>query len=463
MSFISDLIAWATSGTRDAEYSDAKKAAGWEIGEPPVARRWNAREYERDTLINYTKHLAEAAHTAPPQASVDDLCGGFLSTSWHKPTDSINTTWTGIVIVDACLGFNTSTNRPFIWVLRNDGDIYKITGCWDYSATPLLSSAVTLSYPTTPDRVLSLCADSEYLYVLWDTSAGNYRVTKFTYAGAEVWTTDTGVLSALGASGECDKIILADADNVAVTLPTYAFGDVLNRTIGILTKAAGTMTSGTGSWVSGTGDAMDYQNAKIVSNGDHIFWVGYQLNTERYYYLMSAKISSPATSDYASSSIRVESASEPWTWPKGLVNIGGDIVITCPDGAVGVYSITDEDVKWPFYFNAASGFPANLEDAQDVVAGFDGQRLWYHFLYYDSGPPRNNNIIQVIPAGEINGRVHYGGPAGTNTHTAGNPIAIETATFQDTYVDGKLIFDGQDMWWVRRNGYVYRLTNPGAR
>jgi hypothetical protein len=400
--------------------------------------------------------IAHENGTCPPQST--NRCSPFLYYQWANPGGAPNAIATGLTIRDSAVGWDDTTETPFLWVLSTGGDIYKVTGAWDFYSSPVLSSSVSLAYPSTPDDVFSVCEDGGYLYVVWsdDTSTpGNYQVTKFdAYTLAEVWTSDTGK-EYQGAEGV--KIINCSTDSCAISIPLDTISEPW-RGIIIVAKSSGSALFGTGSWVSGSGDSTDYKCSKLVSNGSHVFWIGFQDNSPsaNEWFLHSASISDPTTSSYSSVSLVT---TEYWyEAPTGILRLGQNIITSTVSGEFRLTVISSGATVT--LFTVPSDFVpyATVGDAYDSDIGFDGMNVWVRLLRQDASSAQDTMLLQ-IPAMEFGARAEYlSTPERTfPTHH------IELNSAVTAYPVGHMMFDGNDLWLALRGGTILRIANPGAR
>lgn len=398
--------------------------------------------------------------TKPPQATINDLCGGLVIYQTHNPAATPNALVTSATWVDSCIGWDAVKSIPYI-IVTNGTYITPVIGCWDYSGSPVLDDDLELTFSATPDHIGALCCDADYLYVMWCLESGNWQVSKFAqssgrYTGSPLWTADTGSAWSGDPHTEVHAMCIADSTHIAAMVSN---GDVNERKICIITTTSGAVASGTGSWVSGAGDKFASQNKKLVSDGTHVFWIQYQGVSTVEYFLMSAKISNPTTSDYASAPLGTFDASYPYTFPHGICRVGEGILISAPNGKVQLYSTTDGAVYGMFDFGGTGFLTSDYLGDQDVVIGFDGQNVWLHFVITDTGHARQTNILRKIPAGIIS----YRGDSGNDYSIYTSAVILNVSAHEDVYVAGKLLFDGLDMWFVTRDGNAYRVVNPGGR
>ena len=120
--------------------------------------------------------------TAPPQATPEQICAGLPEQDWSDPTATINSVDTGDVIYDSCVGYNHESGRYFLWVLHDDMSIHIVSGCGDYSAAPAVSAAVSFNWSVTPDEILAIASDADFLFVAWRQTAGPLYISKFRVA-----------------------------------------------------------------------------------------------------------------------------------------------------------------------------------------------------------------------------------------------------------------------------------------
>jgi hypothetical protein len=441
----------------------ADRAAGWRQLNDTIFENGNITE----SALNPETVSRLVGTTRPPHATPQDMCSGLLATQILNPVLPPNNKSTELTIIDSCCGWDEVNGKPKLIILDDSGDIYSVSGPWIYTACPEVDSPVlSLTYPSTPDHVAAICCDGDYLYVMWCLESGNWQVSKFgktggVYGGTPSWTADTGIVWA--DEGYVHGVCVIDADGSSLAAMGDAGGATTShRKIAIISKSAGGVTSGTGSWASGYGDSFDFQNRKLVSDGTHVFWIQFQTAAEnRTHFMMSAKISDPTTSDHTWYSIGTVVSADKYTHPRGLLCVNDNIIFSRPNGAVSMFSTSDEAIYYLFDFSGLSFLAVDYEGDQDVLLGFDGTNVLAHFVFTDPNNARQVNMLKKIPAGIISrmGASLPGEAVGIDV----NSVVIETAEHEDTYTAGKLIFDMIDMWFITSAGYIFRIANPGVR
>ncbi|MCK9556298.1 hypothetical protein M0R36_10905 [bacterium] len=409
---------------------------------------------ESQTLAALLKNLSD---TAPPQASPNALCEGLPNAvdKWHDPAAFPNTLTTGVAIRDACLGWGTDT-RPFLWVSHGDDSIAKLTGCWDYEGAPALAAAVSPSYPSTPDMVLAICCDSDYLYIAWCATAGDIQVTKFDAATlAEVWTCDTGVTSS--AYEDRIRLIVANTSNLAILLPGNCDDGTVGYGVAIITKSDGTIYPKT-SVAAGVGVSFVPESGALVSDGTAVYflWLDNVGGGTRDYTLSRTVI---ATRTNTNTLIRQVTVPNWGTYPGGLVAVSaGRILIPCCNGEVDLY---DDGTVYNQFDIDATAWDGVGASEYGLPVGFDGLNVWLGFLLYGEQPAGYHRLVKA-PA-SVCAPVLGATPPASHPVISPSFVALEADTRPANAWPGNMVFDGRDMWLVHPDGHVYRLTAPGMR
>lgn len=462
MSLIQDLVEWASSGDVSPAYDDAKKALGWLVGEPPSAPSWNEVELARDRMINRVKKISMSKGSGPPAQTPAGLCSEqIFGFDWSNVSNAYNNHTLPEEVQDACVCWDSTTETPFILALLTDGTIEKVSGCWDYESA-ISHEAIEPTYAATPDDVHALCCDGTNVYIAWSTDAGNIRISAHALSdleGAAAWTLDT-TKAYDAAYSERIRLIYCTGGHVAMKVPTGAMDS--KSDVYIATSAGALVGHGNGSWITGHGDSCD-SRARLVYAAGHVWIIQYQSGTTRYYHLISFKVTSPSTSDFATLDLGDFDQDETWTHPKALVWVNNGFTIMNGKGEIQLY-----EPVGPVYnevFGVVDIDPApNFEGNQDVLLTHDGQNVWALLGHTSTGPVFiERHVAYKIPAGGLKSI----GVEPTSMSLARGAVVIESqandAAIEETDIGGRLLFDGMDVWCILRSGMVFRITNPGGR
>lgn len=463
MGILTKIREWASSGDRE-QPTDEYIAEGWQRLHRPPRQYWNWVENARDKMINAIVDAAESSRTTPGQAVASELCEGFVTATskWHDPASFPNVLATGVSIKDACLGYDAVNEVPFLWVAYGDASIAKLTGPWEYDAAPSLSAAVTLDYPSTPDYVLAICCDADYLYVAWCVTDGDIQVTKFnasTYA--EVWTTDTGMTST--TYGVYARLIVASTLRLALLLPGNCDdGAAVGEGVGILLKSDGTFTPGFGDWAGGAGYGFAPESGRLVSDGTHVYWLLTAANgpDDNDYVLHSAKITDPTTSDYDPLTIcTVANTGTGADRPTGLICLGvSRLVAACPNGSTYILDPGNDDAD-DLVTPAEYGI-GGANDNVEMMLGFDGLNVWIYAVAACFESVNGAMTLFKLPSGYCDPHLPN---TGDQTEVWLNRIVLGEGETTSNALAGEFVFDGRDLWLLTPSGDIYRVTAPGLR
>jgi hypothetical protein len=175
---------------------------------------------------------------------------------------------------------------------------------------------------------------------------------------------------------------------------------------------------------------------------------------------MSAKISDPSTSDYATKLIvdGLDSAMS-WTWPKALVVVRSNIIIASPSGIFWLYR-TDTEAIWKQYDLSGSLMGAVPETAHDCLLGIDNLNVWYATCQ-ENFSTDSHWVAFKLPMAMFSKYLIYISPKAIGSIPQ---LTIDSEQIITTQmVGGKLHFDGRDMELVTRSGWIYRIASPGLR
>lgn len=425
-----------------------------------VSETVNNSQYGQSALMNF------AANSRPPHASLDDVCAGLPGIAWHDPRSALNALETSHVFRDACLVPNKGGHDAYLLAVTDAGTIYPITGLWDSSASPSIGSAFGFVYPDTLEGVWSICCDGSAVYILWSrTSDSALFVSKYTISASGIsgsaaeWTT-----ASLGITSEYSYpcAIVADSSNVAVSWYDIV-GTYTCPGVAIITKSTGDVTWGQGNNGTASKSTDDGANfhGRIVSDGDHIFWITRTgtSGTAYTYVLASAKISDPTTSDYSLASIvsGLDPATEMTEAPAAILDAGRTIAVIHIDGTIKIFDKPGDSLSSDVL--SINGFSAAATTlAYDIIATSDGMNAWVAVRAATS-----TTTIRVfkIPLGVFD----PDSPASAvseNSYLYCRYSCLGSLTPSNEFREGKLLFDTQSIIMARRTGDVYRIMNPQA-
>jgi hypothetical protein len=399
--------------------------------------------------------------TCPPTMTRADLCRGMLAHYIHDPTENpntisvVDTTWR-----DSCIGWPASSDFPYIYFLNHNSNPLISDGvgriaCWEY-ATNLTTEILSLEFGHTIDQYLAICSDGPNIYIAFGVNAGNVHVAKFSASGGTaLWLCDTTIAFA-GSLNEKVRILSATSTRLAL---------FVDGTIVIINEYGDVTGIGTGTHVSGC--TIDYQEVKIVTTTAHVFWIESKVvDDSTLFYLTSAQIADPSISSYPAYLIATCATVQPHTWPKSILRLYRDIVMHSYSGHIWLYSTDDEEVhKYAqlMGYTPYETVPDNY-DPSDVQSGFDGLNVWLTGVDADrTEDPSERGCLTFfkIPASYFSRR---GGYLDTDVNEiTASRVRCDTDTAEQTYVGGKLFFDGRDMIYTARGAKVYRVYNPGMR
>ena len=404
--------------------------------------------------------------TRPPHAYREDICSGLLSQQWQAPGDDPNFLSVGHNVVDSCVGWSYPKDKPVLFLACDDNAVRWIDEPWDYNDHLNLGAPLGLSYYATPSNVLGVCSDARYLYVVYRVASDDsLRVSKYdiqNFTGSYIWDVALGETVPDDDDVEYVKIIVASGATVAVSIPR----PIGTNGVAIIAKTTGAIAKGNGNNTAYTIAGSRTHYGKIVSDGYHVFWIGKAGTSTLTFYLASAKITNPTTSDYSLNTLASGvSDSDAHKHFKGLLNVGG------PNGVVLVHNADGEINQFRKLDNASSGtrkitpfsrYPMTVHGEYSLMSGHDGMNAWFHLVGYDVAKDEPVATICKVPLGWFGRR---GGKAGVDNYDD----IIPDRVYLDWWglsVDGpigRLLFDGRDMWACFRGGVLHRICNPMAR
>jgi hypothetical protein len=452
MGLLERIREWAASGAK-TDPGDSYIENGWAYRVRPPRQYWNYVENERDKAINRLVDADAAQGTAPGGAGLGDVCSGLYGHQWALPGHAPNILDAAGNIWSSCVGKNISDpSKPSLYILLSDEEIYPVTGCWDYSDSPAMGSALALSYPATPTEVCSVASDGDYLFVLWGLTSSNFKVSCFSllnFSGAEVWTVDTGVTYTSPPLWKySDLIVASDTYLAALVSSSTAYEFVRIPRSG----AAASHAEEAG------GLTITPRCVKLVSDGTYLYCMG----------------STVSGSDWISKMIRVTIAN---LSTQNVIFVGGVVSTTYNIGHfTGLISTSDNMVAVSeegkvylvnkslggtdaFYCFDLTGFSPPASDTDfGVFLGSDGINIWGMWLdLWDYAPTYN---FFSIPIAEL---VYYAEDSPTPREIKPAKIVVESYELDTTVRMGTALFDGRDMWFVLETGKMYRICNPGMR
>lgn len=460
-------IAWAkdVNGFEQSLLSEAKLTPNDEPDTVPVCQKMTAMK------------LLFGSTNRPPNASIQDLCAGFPGVQWHDPAASPNYAYlgaSGAEVVDSCLAWSWTDDKPCVLYITDSGDVRSLLGQWDYDMAPALGGTLGLTYPATPSHVLSVANDGTSTYVAWRRdSDGNIMVSKYAmnpFSVTPVWTTDLGeVYPATADLLNYFKLIIAGDYHIALSMSDLVLS-ISAHGVAIINKSNGGFLLGQGNNTSYNTADDKAQFGKIVSDGTHVYWIGKSGTTSVTFYLASAKISAPTTSDYSLAVLAtgIVAASEREKYFTGLLNVGGSegaVVVSNPSGQVNVFSKLADAAGGCVEIQNFLQWDPN-PDGYDIMIGSDGFNAFF-FLYarYIPGAAQDDEPavrVYSVPLSTFGrqrrlsslyvwGEIH---PMATSINWGG---------LESENKIGNMVFDGRDMWIVTRPGHVFRLTNTLGR
>lgn len=454
MGLFERLREWASAGSM-TDPGDSYIAAGWQYRVRPPRQYWNYVENDRDSKINKLASAVEQLGTVSPDATYQDLCAE-RAPDWSEPMASPNYLSTGTVTKDSCVIWDHVNNKPRLLVLQGN-NIYPVEAPWDYSAAPVLGSALSLSYASTPDDVICICSDGDYLFVAYGVTSGEVIFSKFslvTFTGTDLWGYGSGInyddINAYTAN-----IIVADDDYLAFHVYDPTGGGYIK--IVTMLRTSGARTSGYGNGIAG--DAAYWKSSKIVSDGTHVYWIAaVDIGGGSFdWILCSALIATPASSSYSRITIDgnvLATAND--IEPVGLSYIRGVVVVSNLIGQIYMYVPGEGTIRTQLEIDGIDAV-ASTVSAGPVMAS-DGLNLWYFTLevgiLYTSG-----YVLYKIPSGLV---TRGADTTGLRSITL-NGLFVDEDTHTTDHDMGNLLNDGRDLWLVTEIGDLFRITNPGAR
>lgn len=420
-----------------------------------------------------------AKNTMSPIMTISKLCeqSFYGIYDWSNPGAHPNVvTSAGDIFRDACIGWDATTQKPCLYIVDDSDAVRKVTGPWEYGSAPSIGADIGLSYPSTPTSVRSVCCDGDYLYVLWRNSSSNtYQVTCFDINNsyAREWTRATGVDYAYASpeNVEYAKVICADSTHLAVSTDSAGGGGGVGTGVIVMPKSdTGSSLIGLGNSAScSAGDSVP-AGGRIVSDGDHIFWLARTDSNPAavVVHLCSASISNPSTSSYTACAVGTAKDTTGSggcsSVPCGILNIGGStgvIAMSTPDGQIYQFSKTDDEVRFCIQLDNHSQYYSGSPVVYNTVLGHDGLNLWAHLVQTNIDAGTVRVAFAKVPNSLM--FASNGGPLAHQDYTASQVLTNLSTTPVADYEPGRILADNKDLWFVARDGFIARITNPGMR
>lgn len=403
-------------------------------------------------------------NTKPPTWSMQDVCEGLFKsyTSISRPDVypnflDLTAVIPGVVIRDSCVGVSRTTQLPILYVLTDSDSVLPIIGPFRYDNFPGVGSALDLEFSAgTVESIRSICCDGESLYVLWRATSNTYWVTSFYTQSSSGYVPQWNYNLNMDYSTdeEYSKIIIASSLHLAVS------SDNISGKCGV----AIVPRAGTGSVVKGSGngiaDSEVASNGRIVSDGTHVFWltrVTVGMNYE--IHLCSAKISEPTVSEYTGGVVYANI--DPKVIPATLHNYGGSYgTVICSTARASFYILVKSEDETKYCMTTENhDWYTDITD-YNVVSGCDGYNLWLQLHQQSDVYDEARLAFAKIPLTQF---VKSNASASQQNYTASMVLTNIPTGIVTGDEPGRLLFDGVDMWFVSRSGFLCRITNPGMR
>jgi hypothetical protein len=394
--------------------------------------------------------------TKPPTWSMQDVCAGlYMTYDITRPDAPPNILSTGLTIRDACVGVSLNTQLPILYVLTSNDTVLPVTGPMIYDV-PVAGSALDLEFSAgAMESVRSICSDGDYLYVLWRTTSNNYWVTAFymQISGdpVPVWNKDLAM--DYSTYEEYSKIIVANASYLAISSDNISG----NCGVAIVPRTGGSCVKGFGNGFSGPESA---SNGRIVSDGTHVFWLTRVTGSGSCEaHLCSAKISDPTTSDYTGGVVYANA--DPRLIPSALYNYGGSsgtVICFTPRGSSYLLVKNEDETKYCMTIENHDWY-ADVQD-YNIVSGCDGYNLWLQLHQQSDVYDTARLAFAKIPLTQF---VKSNTSTSQQDYTASMVLTNLSVGITTGDEPGRLLFDGVDMWFISRSGFLCRIANPGLR
>jgi hypothetical protein len=395
--------------------------------------------------------------TKPPTWGIEDVCSGLHSTYDITRPDLAPNLLIGLgTIRDACVGIDRDSQVPIIYVLNSSDEVVPITGSLSYGYTMGAGAALSLDYTAaTMESVRSICCDGESLYVLWRSTGNTYWVTSFDikYSSGYPVNWSKNLNMDYSTDEEYSKIIIASSAYLAVS------SDNISGYCGvaIIPKSGSSVTKGNGG--NGIASPVSSCGGRIVSDGTHVYWLTQtQDGIDHTSTMSSANIIDPTTSDYTGG--EVFTSILPYA-PMAITNYGGSygtVICFAPVGSSYVLVKSEDEIKYCLSIENNEWYSDTTN--YNIVSGCDGYNLWVQLHQQSDVYEEARLAFAKIPLTQF---VKSNTSTTEQDYTA-NMVLTNISTGVTTGDEpGRLLFDGADMWFISRSGFVCRITNPGMR
>ena len=404
----------------------------------------------------------KASGTAPPQSTPAEMCSGLLGApdiAWCDPSIAPNFADAATDVVDACVSLDPDTGIPVLFLVTDANTVLPVNpGPWKYDAAPTIGGALTLNLSPAADALLSICSDGSYVYLMYGAADGHAYIAKF--STENVFTSppeDTiDVLSNYSAGGAYKhryRLIVANSGYLGFIAPVSTTPVAIT---GVVDKGFNAVSIETHSSYY-----LENKAIGIVSDGTYLYAIAFESGTTpRDYRLIKSPIS-----DLSSTVFRDILSADSLDWyehPTGLYAVGENVVISRPQGEIYLYNLTYDNVSYIGTL-PITPFTDDPYDHYGVVIGFDGINLWFHGLDTGVQPPTISNAVHSIypiSAGFFNRLSRQWGNPNTITSV---PVRVDSREVTEYRPVGKILFDRKDVWFILRDGTIYRIANPGLR
>lgn len=433
-------IAWAND--KEAFFQKLRAAAGVEANN------------DVDTVVanqNWYALLRALSNTAPPQATPAQISGEQFNVNIADPAVYPNYVDTGETIKDACIGFDQDLGRPILIVLWGDTDLKKYSWPWAYTGTPI-PSTLSPTWGTTPDDIVAICSDAEFLYVMWRETSANVHISKFAldpWTGTELEVRDLGYNAFPTTGNPAGALCVADNDNIGVLIHQDEGGGDHRIRMGVWAKDDS-------SWQSSSFSAYDadFYCAKIISDGTYLYTLGRdESGSPTYVYaLLRINIATPATQNIGT--FPSTTSSNYQEWMTSLCRVRDLVVVSNMQG--DLWGNKKGETGSVILFQALPFVYKDATHAYGTMMVSDGQNLHAHYLQDES----QLQTVFKMPAAEFH---KLSTSLSTKDDVALSRTRIDVETDPPlVHIFGRMLFDGRDVWVVCYNGKIFRLANPAG-
>jgi hypothetical protein len=394
--------------------------------------------------------MARLSNTAPPQATAGEICAGMPDVDWADPAVAPNYLDTGELIIDACMCFDKATSKHFLAIIHDNNTLQFVSGPWQYSSSPVLEAAPSISWGTTPDQLMAVCSDGEYLYIAWRQTGGTVRVSQFTVAnwtGTEVRTWNTGITP---AAKQGTKLCSASDARLGFMIPSASNGIYL----GSIVKSGLTVASD-----NFASYETDFVGAKVVSDGSFIFCIGRDESGDptMAYALLQAAIYDPTQQTITAMPGFFGAGQNHLAFATSLQRVRDLIVVTTATGNILAYNSGTSTMRE--LFESLPFTPYDNSLLYGTAMGSDGKNIHLFMVEDDSAGSYGFYSVFKVPIGEFLWEA-YVPTVPANLSQARNRIAAWSTLMQYNTPSAYLLFDRRDMWLVMVTGHIYRICNP---